>query len=618
MSSTKFCGENSAQALINQIKARYDGRLPYSNTVPNAPEDGDVFIYTGTTTSSYEKGGVYQYNAGTQLYGWLYDNTYDVYTYSATPSANDTVYDAYGDDTGYVVTSYDSTNNAIEIEGVSYLRDSFYDKVIGAKWVAISKYKIGTGLEVDAATNTLSAKIATTHSLGMTKGGSGTMIGDYGEVNVYQRLKEDNVHDPSSIVSVPYYDSGFRLNTQDNGSYIKGAIYHLDIDTVTPVGTEDPSEEGWYEYNGTYGDDTEYVLSEDTTVDAQKTYYTIEWAIVSANAMTAGDGIDITGDVISSTAPEFVGTQAEWDLLSAAEKSHYLLVNITDSFDSENILYADMPIGTIVPFGGSGAPTMFLLCDGSEVAKATYPELYEVIGDAFGSASDATLFRLPDLRECVPVGVGKNITKSIAAHDRYYLGQFKDDQLQEHKHYIPSMSAPATGGAGCADYTSIINSDNTSSVYTLNVANARTGDTTHGKQVGVNYIIKAKESGMPTDVTEGVRDVVSEMESYSTAETDTGKTWVDGKRIYRKTFNVNNINTTTQASWVTLVQDAWIEDIDIILSCTIMGTFGSSTNGKQRTLCLDTGIKGDILKVYTGYTMSVLDNTCVLEYTKTT
>lgn len=37
---------------------------------------------------------------------------------------------------------------------------------------------------------------------------------------------------------------------------------------VTPVGTENPSEEGWYELV-----DGEYVLTEDTEVDSEKTYY---------------------------------------------------------------------------------------------------------------------------------------------------------------------------------------------------------------------------------------------------------------------------------------------------------------------------------------------------------
>lgn len=38
---------------------------------------------------------------------------------------------------------------------------------------------------------------------------------------------------------------------------------------VTPEGTENPSEEGWYEESG-----SDYVLTEDTTVEIGKTYYT--------------------------------------------------------------------------------------------------------------------------------------------------------------------------------------------------------------------------------------------------------------------------------------------------------------------------------------------------------
>ena len=41
---------------------------------------------------------------------------------------------------------------------------------------------------------------------------------------------------------------------------------------VTPVGTENPSQEGWYEL-GTDG--INYILTEDTTVDSEKTYYTV-------------------------------------------------------------------------------------------------------------------------------------------------------------------------------------------------------------------------------------------------------------------------------------------------------------------------------------------------------
>lgn len=43
-------------------------------------------------------------------------------------------------------------------------------------------------------------------------------------------------------------------------------------DAATPVGTENPNTEGWYERDGIEGHYT-YTLTQDTTVDAQKTYY---------------------------------------------------------------------------------------------------------------------------------------------------------------------------------------------------------------------------------------------------------------------------------------------------------------------------------------------------------
>ena len=42
----------------------------------------------------------------------------------------------------------------------------------------------------------------------------------------------------------------------------------VSYNAVTPEDTDNPSEEGWYEKSG-----SDYVLSTDTTVDADKTYY---------------------------------------------------------------------------------------------------------------------------------------------------------------------------------------------------------------------------------------------------------------------------------------------------------------------------------------------------------
>lgn len=512
--SLKYVGETALQENIVKTKEHVESVRATLDaakqdkielaTMPQASEDnlGLVVIYTGSTTSTY-------------THGYMYECVSD----GETPATY----------------SWEQLTSDVKIDNTTIVKDAY--------------------------TGELSAALATTHSLGIVKGGRGTMIGDYGEVNVYQRLQEDYVDDPGSRVSVPYYDSKFRLNMEDYGNYKKGGIYKLQINAVTPVGTENPSEEGWYEYTGIYGDNSEYELTEDTTVDSEKTYYTIAWELVSANSQEFNtDDFEIENNVVSLdvTQRSFTGTQAEWDALTTTEKAKYTLVNIIDSYDTENILYADMPIGTIVPFGGSSAPTMFLLCDGSEVAKATYPELYEVIGDVFGTASDATMFCLPDLRECVPVGVGKNITKSITNHDRYNLGQFKDDALGTHDHPLKTVTTATYNTAGVPVGVAVNNTPTTA---------------THGKQVGVNYIIKAKESGMPTDVTEGVRDVVAEMEGYSTAETDTGKNWIDGKRIYRKVF------TGTFNNGIVVSTD--LENIDEI---TLFQGFTTFSNGYSSML----------------------------------
>jgi microcystin-dependent protein len=60
--------------------------------------------------------------------------------------------------------------------------------------------------------------------------------------------------------------------------------------------------------------------------------------------------------------------------------------------------------GTIIPYGGSSAPSGFLLCDGSAVSRTTYATLFGVIGTTFGSGDGSTTFNVPDLRGRVPAG----------------------------------------------------------------------------------------------------------------------------------------------------------------------------------------------------------------------
>lgn len=170
-------------------------------------------------------------------------------------------------------------------------------------------------------------------------------------------------------------------------------------------------------------------------------------------------------------------------------------------------LYADAPIGAIQAFGGSVAPSGWLLCQGQAISRTTYADLFAVIGTNFGVGDGSTTFNLPDPREASLVGAGTNTlnASSITTHNAVNLGAFQDDQLQNHNHYrfqnTNGGAYSGTGGTGSWTPTSTYNEYGTT---TGNIYTGRTGTTTHGKQLGVNYIIKAKMLSAPADFMEAV------------------------------------------------------------------------------------------------------------------
>lgn len=63
-----------------------------------------------------------------------------------------------------------------------------------------------------------------------------------------------------------------------------------------------------------------------------------------------------------------------------------------------------LPVGVILPYGGSTAPTNWLLAYGQEISRSTYAALFAVFGTTYGSGNGSTTFNLPDLRGRVVAG----------------------------------------------------------------------------------------------------------------------------------------------------------------------------------------------------------------------
>lgn len=142
-----------------------------------------------------------------------------------------------------------------------------------------------------------------------------------------------------------------------------------------------------------------------------------------------------------------------------------------------------VPTGIIYPFAGGfdSVPSGYLPCDGREISRTEYNALFSVIGTKFGNGDEINTFNVPDLRECALVGAGENSTDTIAVHDVYTVGEFKDDQMRPHGHTRSSHNVSSEFNGL---YSSYALDTGVSSNPVLK------DGVTHGKQKGMNYIIK--------------------------------------------------------------------------------------------------------------------------------
>lgn len=126
-----------------------------------------------------------------------------------------------------------------------------------------------------------------------------------------------------------------------------------------------------------------------------------------------------------------------------------------------------MPVGSIIDYAGTTAPTGWLLCYGqtlNSVTNTEYAALYSAIGNTFGG-SDGTDFVVPDLRGRVVAGqddMGGTSANRLTAPST--TGSIDGDvfgatggeeahtqtvaELASHSHSIPSRDADDGGTTG--------------------------------------------------------------------------------------------------------------------------------------------------------------------------
>lgn len=165
---------------------------------------------------------------------------------------------------------------------------------------------------------------------------------------------------------------------------------------------------------------------------------------------------DLTGvlsayDVINVIFPNETENLSSYPQISIDNKNTYYeikkgnsLVALKDLQGKANVLYFDgtnwqvvsndstgdsLPIGTTLLWYADNIPNGYVELNGQELSRATYSELFDVIGTTFGDGDGSTTFNVPDMRDRVPVGVSSTDT-NINAVGKIY-GEKKHTMTQE-------------------------------------------------------------------------------------------------------------------------------------------------------------------------------------------
>ena len=239
---------------------------------------------------------------------------------------------------------------------------------------------------------------------------------------------------------------------------------------------------------------------------------------------------------------------------------------ITDYLDiggggsgESSTLYADNPIGSIIPYGGTTAPSGWLICNGMAVSRTTYADLFDAIGTTFGSGDGSTTFNIPDLRNRAVMGAGTNGALGESQNDTTAKNGLSGATSSAGGHSHSVLAYTGAKAAIANIYPKTVIGSNMESYTGSYVENAEYGGTsrayiksagdhthpvsissndseTRPKNVRVNYIIKAQHTSIPADfinaVDETVDDAITEKLHYNGRVNNNVRTFVTSSQTH--------------------------------------------------------------------------------------
>lgn len=148
-----------------------------------------------------------------------------------------------------------------------------------------------------------------------------------------------------------------------------------------------------------------------------------------------------------------------------------------EKISPENLL----PVGMILAWPGTKAPSGWLNCDGSVVSRTTYADLFSVIGTTFGAGDGSTTFKLPDYRGDFLRGYLSGTSSAIGTRQAEGLpnisgrldfgkqvgGMSSSSGAFSHKNISQDWAGASTGTVNVIDYVNF-NASRSNAIYGAN------------------------------------------------------------------------------------------------------------------------------------------------------
>lgn len=173
---------------------------------------------------------------------------------------------------------------------------------------------------------------------------------------------------------------------------------------------------------------------------------TLYGTIASATFGSPNTTITVTmdsGSITSSITSVELGLSPDNDPIHVAA----LAGTIADANLPSSVI---QPVGMVVPYAGSSAPSGWLLCRGQAVSRTTFASLFAVISTTYGAGDGSTTFNVPDIGGRVVAGLeasATRLTSGVSGVNGGTLGASGGNQnMHQHNHTITDSGHSHVGG----------------------------------------------------------------------------------------------------------------------------------------------------------------------------